>query len=100
MVNPCPTLFCEYHVTAKIFSKNSFSFKDGAIIEKSDRYEVIREHSDRGFYELLIPEVKMSDAGYYKCVASNKWGEESSDAVLKVTSTCKPHPVLSLHVHF
>ncbi|XP_063930937.1 obscurin isoform X4 [Zophobas morio] len=61
-------------------------FKDGAIIEKSDRYEVIREHSDRGFYELLIPEVKMSDAGYYKCVASNKWGEESSDAVLKVTT--------------
>lgn len=64
----------------------NFSFKNGAIIEKSDRYEVIREHSDRGFYELLIPEVKMCDAGCYKCVASNKWGEESSEAVLKVTS--------------
>ncbi|XP_068917953.1 obscurin isoform X7 [Tenebrio molitor] len=61
-------------------------FKNGAIIEKSDRYEVIREHSDRGFYELLIPEVKMCDAGCYKCVASNKWGEESSEAVLKVTT--------------
>ncbi|XP_044269472.1 obscurin isoform X2 [Tribolium madens] len=61
-------------------------FKDGVIVEKSDRYEVIREHSDRGFYELLIPEVQMSDAGEYKCVASNKWGEDSCEATLKVTT--------------
>lgn len=64
-----------------------FSFKDGAIIsEKNERYQVVRDHADRGFYELLIPDVKQADAGPYKCVASNIWGEESSEAVLSVTS--------------
>ncbi|RZB39359.1 muscle M-line assembly protein unc-89-like [Asbolus verrucosus] len=62
-------------------------FKNGAKInEKSNRFEIVREHSDKGFYELLIPEVKMSDAGLYKCVASNKLGEDSCEATLTITT--------------
>ncbi|XP_060519331.1 obscurin isoform X9 [Cylas formicarius] len=61
-------------------------FKEGKKIqENQDRLQVIREHSDKGFYELVIPEVKKSDAGEYKCVATNKFGEASSEAVVTVT---------------
>ncbi|KAF7281172.1 hypothetical protein GWI33_005044 [Rhynchophorus ferrugineus] len=61
-------------------------FKDGKkISENQERLQVIREHSDKGFYELVIPEVKKSDAGIYKCVATNKFGEASSEATVTVT---------------
>lgn len=63
-----------------------YSFKDGVkILENSDYYQIIREHSDKGFYELVIPNVKPGDAGIYKCVASNKFGEASSEATVTVT---------------
>lgn len=63
-----------------------FSFKDGhKIPEHTERFQIIREHSDRGFYELVIPDVKHSDAGVYKCVASNKFGEASTEATVTVT---------------
>ncbi|CAG9815903.1 unnamed protein product, partial [Phaedon cochleariae] len=61
-------------------------FKDGTkILESNTRYQIIREHSDKGFYELVIPEVKKTDAGIYKCVATNKFGEASSEASVTVT---------------
>lgn len=67
-----------------------FSFKDGKKISETDqRMQIIREHSDRGFYELVIPEVKKSDAGVYKCVATNKFGESSSEATVTVTGKFK-----------
>lgn len=63
-----------------------FSFKDGTKIpENTERYQVIREQSDKGFYELILPIVKKSDKGKYKCVAKNKFGEASSEATLTVT---------------
>ncbi|XP_050295068.1 obscurin-like isoform X13 [Anthonomus grandis grandis] len=61
-------------------------FKDGKkISETEQRMQIIREHSDKGFYELVIPEVKKTDAGLYKCVATNKFGEASSEATVTVT---------------
>ncbi|XP_066256138.1 obscurin isoform X9 [Euwallacea similis] len=61
-------------------------FKDGKKISETDkRMQIIREHSDKGFYELVIPEVKKSDAGIYKCVATNKFGEALSEASVTVT---------------
>ncbi|KAG5881050.1 hypothetical protein JTB14_033964 [Gonioctena quinquepunctata] len=61
-------------------------FKDGKKIkDNEERYQVIREHSDNGFYELVIPVVKKSDAGLYKCVATNKFGEASSESKVTVS---------------
>ncbi|VEN40590.1 unnamed protein product [Callosobruchus maculatus] len=65
-------------------------YKDNSKIpEKSERYQVIRDQSDKGFYELIIPVVKKSDAGAYKCVATNKFGEATSEATLTVTDNKK-----------
>ncbi|CAH0545687.1 unnamed protein product [Brassicogethes aeneus] len=61
-------------------------FKDGLkIIESNDHFEVVKEHSDKGFYELIIPVVKKEDAGVYKCVATNKFGEAHSESTVTVT---------------
>lgn len=56
-------------------------------MDNQDYYQIIREHSDKGFYELVIPNVKHGDAGIYKCVASNKFGEASSEASVTVTGS-------------
>ncbi|CAH1967604.1 unnamed protein product [Acanthoscelides obtectus] len=65
-------------------------YKDNTKIpEKSERYQVIREQSDKGFYELILPVVKKADAGHYKCVATNKFGEATSEATLTVTDNKK-----------
>lgn len=62
------------------------SFKDGVkILENAERFQIIREQSDKGFYELVIPEVKKHDAGTYKCVATNKFGEASCEASVVIT---------------
>lgn len=34
---------------------------------------------------MVIPDVKPADAGVYKCVASNKFGETSCEATVTVT---------------
>ncbi|XP_045464016.1 obscurin isoform X11 [Harmonia axyridis] len=61
-------------------------FKDGLkILDNTEPYQIIRDHSDVGFYELVIPEVKQKDAGVYKCVATNKYGEACSEATVVVT---------------
>lgn len=70
----------------------TISFKDGVKISESSHYfQIIREHSDKGFYELVIPNVKPEDAGIYKCVASNKFGEASSEATVTVTGKLLVH---------
>lgn len=59
--------------------------KDGKEIEPTDEHVQINSEKDYlGFYELIIPDVKRSDAGRYACTATNKYGIEKCDAVLSV----------------
>ncbi|RZF43883.1 hypothetical protein LSTR_LSTR007219 [Laodelphax striatellus] len=55
-------------------------FKDEKPIEPSDHLAFIEDEK----YRMEIQNVKMSDAGTYKCVASNKLGEKTLEAVLSV----------------
>lgn len=55
------------------------------ITYKNERVAVITENAQTtGFYELVIPEVQIADAGTYKCTATNKFGEASCEGVLTV----------------
>nr|XP_018906228.1 PREDICTED: muscle M-line assembly protein unc-89 isoform X2 [Bemisia tabaci] len=61
-------------------------FKNGELIHNfEENVKIIEDKSDSGFYELVILNVKPSDAGTYKCIASNEYGEESCEAKLSVT---------------
>lgn len=55
------------------------------ITEDNERVRVIKDHENVGFYELVIPVVKASDAGHYKCIANNIHGEASCEASLTVS---------------
>lgn len=47
--------------------------------------KIQKDASQVGFYELLIPCVKKSDAGKYSCVAFNRHGNATSEARVTVT---------------
>lgn len=55
------------------------------ITEKSDRMQIIRDHSETGFYELIIPVVTKLDEGRYTCEAENQHGKANCEAVVTVT---------------
>lgn len=62
-----------------------FSIKDGKEIAVGDESVQVNSEKDYlGFYELILPEVKKSDAGHYSCTATNKYGIEKCDAYLTV----------------
>lgn len=64
-----------------------FSYKGDRLITSDDeRIEIIQDKDHPGFYELVIPEVKPEDAGEYRCVASNKYSDESCSCIVTVTS--------------
>ncbi|KAK0094450.1 hypothetical protein PV326_010858, partial [Microctonus aethiopoides] len=61
-------------------------FKDNVVIDsKHERVKIITEKADKGFYELVIPDVQKKDAGKYSCTATNQFGEVSSEATVGVT---------------
>ncbi|XP_022920655.2 obscurin isoform X3 [Onthophagus taurus] len=63
-------------------------FKDNVkISDTNERIRAIKDLEQTGYYELVIPEVKGSDAGNYRCVAVNNYGEASCEAKLTVTET-------------
>ena len=63
-----------------------FSYKDGVLIDsKHERMKIVTEKSDKGFYELVIPDVLKEDAGKYSCTASNIHGETTCEATVTVT---------------
>lgn len=53
----------------------------------NERIEIIKTNADKGYYELVIPDVQQEDAGTYKCIASNIHGEVESEGVVSVTGT-------------
>ncbi|XP_031784412.1 obscurin isoform X6 [Nasonia vitripennis] len=61
-------------------------FKDGVPIDsKNERVQIVREKADKGFYEIVIPDVQKQDAGKYSCTAQNRFGEASCEASVSVT---------------
>lgn len=62
------------------------SFKEGKEIKEDDRIQIVRDHADNGFYELVFVNVQQSDAGKYSCTTSNIYGQETCEAVVTVTS--------------
>ncbi|XP_066993446.2 obscurin isoform X3 [Anabrus simplex] len=63
--------------------------KNGKPIQNSDHIQVVTERADKGFYELVIAEVKKEDAGKYSCTATNKNGEASCEATVMVVDEKK-----------
>lgn len=50
-----------------------------------DKHCVVnRDCEELGYYELIIKEVKSSDAGKYSCTAYNKYGTATCDATLTI----------------
>ncbi|XP_035730756.1 obscurin-like isoform X5 [Vespa mandarinia] len=61
-------------------------YKDGALIDsRSARVTIITEKADKGFYEMVIPDVQKVDAGKYSCTAMNRYGEATCEATVTVT---------------
>ncbi|XP_043238277.1 obscurin-like isoform X8 [Amphibalanus amphitrite] len=58
-------------------------FKDDVPLAQDDRVSLTRETS--GAYELQIHHVRKQDAGVYKCVATNKKGQEECHGNITVT---------------
>ncbi|XP_047356865.1 obscurin isoform X5 [Vespa velutina] len=61
-------------------------YKDGALIDsRNARVTIITEKADKGFYEMVIPDVQKVDAGKYSCTAMNRYGEATCEATVTVT---------------
>ncbi|XP_008556916.1 obscurin isoform X5 [Microplitis demolitor] len=65
-------------------------YKDGKLIDATNNRVKIQTDedkykSDKGFYELVIPDVQKQDAGIYSCTATNKFGEATCEATVSVT---------------
>lgn len=69
------------------FFRSGFSYKgDQLITADNDHIEIVKDAAHPGFYEMVIPEVCLEDAGEYRCVASNKYSDESCSCIVTVTS--------------
>lgn len=55
------------------------------LTDQNERVKIVKDHSEHGFYELVIPDVKHIDAGIYKCIAKNSFGESISQSNVTVT---------------
>lgn len=64
--------------------KIRFTKDDREIMDFDKNYKINRENESLGFYELVIGEVKTSDAGAYNCTVYNKFGTSKCDAKLTV----------------
>ncbi|KAI4489747.1 hypothetical protein M0804_003929 [Polistes exclamans] len=61
-------------------------YKDGSLIDsRNARVTIVTEKADKGFYEMVIPDVQKVDAGKYSCTAMNRYGEATCEATVTVT---------------
>lgn len=71
-----------------------FTKNEKVVKEDGSRIRLIEEDST---FKLIIKETDSSDSGKYKCIATNEWGEDYSEAELTVKkSTMKPNFVKKL----
>lgn len=81
--------------------KIRFTKDDKEIMDFDKHYKIKRENEELGFYELVIDEVKTTDAGVYNCTVYNKFGTAKSEAKVSVVkekdifgdvseTTCEP----------
>ncbi|XP_054168063.1 obscurin-like [Oppia nitens] len=70
--------------------------KDEKEFKKQDlNVEIIDDQN--GCYKLVINESNLNDSGKYKCIATNDWGEESSEAQITIKKkTSKPNFIKKL----
>lgn len=61
-------------------------YKDGQLIEESDRIKIVKENSDT--YKLIIKNAKLTDAGSYSIVARNEINQTTE--IWKVGIKCPP----------
>lgn len=61
-------------------------YKDGQLIEESDRIKIVKENSDT--YKLVIKNAKLTDAGSYSIVARNEINQTTE--IWKVGIRCPP----------
>ena len=61
---------------------NIFRYKDGEIIQPSDRIEL--EYTDDGIVSLRIKQSLLDDAGTYRIVAANSEGTANTKAAVVV----------------
>ncbi|CAH1393217.1 unnamed protein product [Nezara viridula] len=61
-------------------------YKNNELITyENERIAIMSQNAkNTGYYELVIPEVKYSDAGIYKCVATNKFGDATCQGMVSV----------------
>lgn len=64
--------------------KVRFTKDDKEIMDFDKLYKINRENESLGYYELIIGEVKTSDAGTYNCTVYNKFGTNKCEAKLSV----------------
>lgn len=78
-----PARTCTHRINSYfIFS----SYKNDRLITvANERVQINKAQADIGFYELIIPDVLQEDAGTYKCIASNRYGEAECEAIVTVT---------------
>ncbi|XP_012273370.1 obscurin isoform X3 [Orussus abietinus] len=61
-------------------------YKDNVLIDSTnERVKVVTDNASKGFYELVIADVRHVDAGKYSCTATNRFGEASCEASVTVT---------------
>ena len=76
----------EYKTKIKSIAKIS-SYKGDRLITEDDEFiQIVKDEANPGFYELVLPEVRLEDAGEYRCVASNKYSDESCSCIVNVIS--------------
>lgn len=64
--------------------KIRFTKDDKEIMDFDKHYKIVRDNEETGFYELVIGEVKTTDAGVYNCTIYNKYGTCKSEATVTV----------------